>query len=458
MKLVKRHSLTILKVDLKDTGYYTCRFPNEKGVMKSKSFFIQSIMTPRIASQSLNDIKISVDYSGTLTLSCVFEVYPMYVFVEFIKWKKIDEEYEGGEYFKNFKLKQVNNTFVNTSLTLDLDDASRGHNGTYMCFIDKNLDDSERAEGKFSVFIVGSPSISIDFMKAVGASKIFTNWTIDNGNDPTAVISILYQEEGTVGFIDYWEKIKNQVPSKVLINFKVNTNYRFRLVIENAMELTYSEESDWIKTLKEDPIFIPEIEIFEVTHKSIYVGWNLPPLELSEFYQYYELVILHHDKIIQKEIYPEESHFFYYLIENLRKSSIYELTIRGCSQLTRECGPYSKEVNVTTDDLIKVPGIEYSPDLKLKESSSDSIAVEWLSPPVEIFDYFDFYEIYVYQSCFSKVYERKIVSMSKNFEKISNLKSSTVYFVEMRICNEKFDNCGPFSHTLRVTTQKLHSN
>lgn len=447
MKPVKRHTLTIRKVDLKDTGYYTCRFLNERGVIKSKSFFVQSVLRPRIAGHSLNDIKISVDYSGTVTFSCVFEIYPMYAFTEYIKWQKTD-----GEILENHKLKQLNKTFVNTSLTLDLDDAFKGHNGTYVCFIDKAMEEIDKVEAQFSLFVVGSPSISIDFVKAIGASKIFMNWTIDNGNDPSAIISVLYQEEKMPFFIDYWESVRNQGSSKVLVNFKVSSRYRFKVLIENIVGTATSEETDWIETLKEDPIYIPEVELLEVSHNSIFIGWKSPPPQFLEFFQYYELTIFNSEKIILKQIRSENSNFLHYVVDKLKRNTQYELTVRGCSDLTKLCGPYSKEMNVTTTDFTDIPNIIYFPDIKTQEVSSTSIRIDWIPLPSDVLEFFDFYEIYVFRNCFSKVFEKKVVALDRSSIVIADLIPETTYFIEMRVCNGKLEKCGPFSHILRETT------
>lgn len=32
--------------------------------------------------------------------------------------------------------------------------------------------------------VVGTPLVNVDFVKAVGSSRIFLNWTVNNGNEP----------------------------------------------------------------------------------------------------------------------------------------------------------------------------------------------------------------------------------------------------------------------------------
>lgn len=52
--------------------------------------------------------------------------------------------------------------------------------GTYLCAVrdSKKMQDNKMVIERVDLLVLEKPQISIDFMKAVGAKKIFLNWTV----------------------------------------------------------------------------------------------------------------------------------------------------------------------------------------------------------------------------------------------------------------------------------------
>lgn len=453
VKSIWSHTLTIKAIELRDTGYYTCHYPNEHGKRKLKTIFMQSVVTPRVALKSPEEIKIINGSNETVTIHCVFEAYPMYIFINLIRWEKL--EVVENQVLQKYAITQLNNTFVNTSITFS--DISEKNNGSYSCSMLKSVDDFEKIGSNFSLLILSKPMINVTFVRAVGASKIFLNWTANYGNDPSALIFVQYQESGTDDFLDYWEKLKSIHSFYTLVGFKSNTQYKLRVSVQNGVGSSLIIETDWIQTLQEDPNFIPDIQIIETTHKSVTLGWKLPPPELIEYFQYYELVFLQGVLIVQKKIYPDKSNFLIYTTEKLKKSTEYIFTVRGCSELTGECGSWSKDVTTRTNELLDIPDISYKPNIEISDISGTSITIKWEPPAEEVLDYLDFYELYIFQTCFSGVFQKEVIAIDNplNQKTVENLNPTTIYFFEMRACNEVTSKCGPFSHTLRNSTLSL---
>lgn len=266
-----------------------------------------------------------------------------------IKWQKLDDpQYHFGN---RTGVVPLNDTLVNS--TLEISDVFKKDNGTYECSMESPY---TGAVEKFqsSIFVLDVPQMSIDFVKAVGANKIFLNWTLNDGNDPVQQYFVQYMQEGASTFTYYNHIIDGRNISYVLENFEPNTTYQIKIVAKNGIgsspAYTYPHK---IKTLESDPVFIPKISVKGNTHTTITIGWSPPSPDILDFIHYYELVVAEagdNSTIIEEAIHPQNSRNLPYMFDNLRTATDYKFKVRSCSELTKLCGNWSDEVTGTTMD------------------------------------------------------------------------------------------------------------
>lgn len=339
------HLLNISNVDIKDSGNYTCH--KTEANADDQHFVVQSIIEPNITKHSEATTRTKI--STYVLLFCLFEAYPMDNFKNSIKWVKLDDpQYQLGN---RTQVVVLNDTLVNS--TLEISDIFKKDNGTYECSMESPY---TGAIQKFqsSIFVLDVPQVSVDFVKAVGANKIFLNWTINDGNDPVQQYFVQYMQEGASTFTYYNHIIDGRNISYVLENFEPNTTYQIKIVAKNGIgsgpAYTYPHK---IKTLESDPVFIPKISVKGNTHSTITIGWSPPSPEILDFIHYYELVVAEagdNSTIIEEAIHPQNSRNLPYMFDNLRTATDYKFKVRSCSELTKQCGNWSDEVTGTTMD------------------------------------------------------------------------------------------------------------
>ncbi|GAB0089766.1 hypothetical protein DMENIID0001_043710 [Sergentomyia squamirostris] len=354
-KKVFSQELIIHRVNLKDLGNYTCIDPEDK---IEKHFFLQPIIPPKIVAKSLD--KIRTNMNKDVTLFCLVEAFPPEEYKSSIEWRKEDTEGMDFTAVKEInlnlsnktKIKQINETRMN--VTLNLDSVAKKHNGTYVCRILIPRTGAE-ISAESSILVLDRPEVTLDFVKAVGASKIFLNWTVNDGNDPIQAFYIQYRKEGDETFTYYKDRISGKNVSCILENFDHSTSYQFRISAQNkiAMGPVYTHPT-WVKTLEKDPVFIPEIEVKGNTHSTITIGWTPPPLDLLEYIQYYDLVVVNSENAseVKEAIHLQNSRNLPYMFDGLKTAAEYIFRVRACSELTKVCGNWSEPVTGTTMDGI----------------------------------------------------------------------------------------------------------
>ena len=205
-------------------------------------------------------------------------------------------------------------------------------NGSYSCsMISPFIDDTDpylrehaRAHTEISLLVLDTPQVSLDFVKAVGANKIFVNWTVNDGNDPIKQYYVQYIKDGASTFTYYNHAIDGRNQSYVLDNFEPNTKYQLRILAQNSIGMgpQYTHQQ-WVKTLETDPVFVPEIGVKGNTHSTMTIGWQPPPPNLLEYVNYYELVVAEANEnatIIEMAIHPQNSRNLPYMFDNVSYS------------------------------------------------------------------------------------------------------------------------------------------
>lgn len=337
--------LNISNIEIKDSGNYSCH--KTEANAEDQHFILQSIIEPNITNHSPAKTKTKI--STYVLLYCLFEAYPMDIFKNSIKWIKLDDpQYQLGN---RTQVVVLNDTLVNS--TLEIADVFKKDNGTYECSI-KSPYTGAVQQFESSILVLDTPQVSVDFVKAVGANKIFLNWTINDGNDPVQQYFVQYMKDGASTFTYYNHIIDGRNISYVLENFDANTTYQIKIIAKNSIgqgpAYTYPHR---VKTLESDPVFIPKISVKGNTHSTITIGWSPPSPEILDFIHYYELVVAEagdNSTIIEEAIHPQNSRNLPYMFDNLLTATDYKFKVRSCSELTKQCGNWSDEVTGTTMD------------------------------------------------------------------------------------------------------------
>lgn len=386
---LQSHILNIYKVELSDSGNFTC-FDHSTNTT-SVTYNFQAIIPPTIIAHSPSAIRKNITQRATLY--CTFRVHPGEYFDPLLSWKLEETDRNVGadnsDYTKlsayikaNTKIDRKNETIVN--MTLAIDDITKKHNGTYVCTAGKpsHLDkDVEYDVWKSIILVMDKPVLMIDYVKAVGEDKIFLNWTINDGNDPIKTYTLSYLKEGESSFRYYHERRKGGNTSHVFTKFDKGSNYKLKLCAHNSMgENCYETQA---RTLDTDPTFVPMVSVKGSTHSTITIGWNTPPSDLLEFIQYYEVKAYHpgNESLVEEAIHPQNTRNLPYMFDNLATATEYSFRVRACSELTQQCGNWSKEVNGTTMDGMASPPL----NLKIKcqhlnISRRNRVEIEWDKP------------------------------------------------------------------------------
>lgn len=345
-----KYNLTIKKVEINDTGNYTCEQfgPIDRNLTPVKrQFTISAVILPRILDQSPAQIKTKI--SQSVQLYCVVEAYPLDDFPKTIRWIKDDTHGDNANHKKpsaanNHASKDdqaliANRTTIHhldkqrLNVTLDLTNIFKKDNGSYSCVVELPYDFSDDNDHVFdkvrrvaaisSVLVLDVPLVSLDFVKAVGSSQIFLNWTVNNGNSPIKQYYMQFRKDVDSNFYHYKTPISGKNTSCVLDNFEPDTSYQLRISAQNAIgsspAYTYPQQ---VRTLKFDPVFVPVIEVKGNTVDTITIGWHPPPANLLDFIHYYELVVAekaNDSVIVETASYPQNSRNLPYMFDNVSK-------------------------------------------------------------------------------------------------------------------------------------------
>ncbi|XP_055854792.1 tyrosine-protein phosphatase 69D [Episyrphus balteatus] len=376
------HNLSIHRVKLSDEGNYTCHTtgttdPVNPDQPNENVFFIQPIIRPKVIASSPKKIKRKIGQA--VSLYCLIEAYPLEPVRNHTKWLKDEISFSFLDSSTNVTL--INGTHVNVSL--ELTEVYKKENGTYGCVVLSPSGD-ELVRKEIALLVMDVPIVSIDYVKAVGANKIFLNWTLNDGNDPIQKYFVQFMQEGAPTFTYYNHVIGGKNTSYVLDNFLPNTSYLLRISAKNSIgDGIHHQYHQPVRTLEKDPVFVPKVEATGNTEATITIGWAPPPPELLDYIQYYELVVSEpgeNPRIVEAAVYHQNSRNLPYMFDNLKTATDYEFKVRACSELTKQCGPWSEVVNGTTMD-----GVASQPtDLHVvcNISRHSSVSLEWNVPKI----------------------------------------------------------------------------
>ncbi|XP_030571303.1 tyrosine-protein phosphatase 69D [Drosophila novamexicana] len=371
-----KNILYIHDVKISDSGNYTCKNPQTNA---SVEFNIQPFLQPKIIESTVENIKRKIKQSAIIY--CVFEIYPQNTSTnKQLKWLKDGSPVAFIDDYTS--VHRLSDTQLN--FTLEFTELYKKENGTYKCVLYGD-NEAEIISKEITLLVMEVPQISIDYAKAVGASKIYLNWTVNDGNDPIQKYFIQYSQEGSPTFKYYKDIINGNNTSCVLDSFSPNTTYHLRITGKNSIGNGSPYQYPFgVTTLDYDPTFIPKVETTGSTASTITIGWSPPSQELIEYIQYYELTVSESGdvpKLIEKAIYQQNSRNLPYMFDKLKTATDYEFQVRACSDLTKTCGPWSEKVNGTTMD-----GVSTKPtNLKIhcnqqNISRLNSISISWNVP------------------------------------------------------------------------------
>lgn len=425
-----KYNLTIVNVIESDAGNYTCEQLSSVDAETKpirRDFNLQTISLPHVVGQS--PIQVRTKISQSVQLFCVIEAHPITDYLNVIKWIKDVNQLrlpkskqpkqpeiqvkDDQTWMQNrTKIQQLDKRRLN--ITLDIVNVFKKDNGTYSCVVEspydrslvEELENNGRAQAATSVLVLDVPQVSIDFVKAVGANQIFLNWTINDGNSPIKQYFVQFMKEGATTFQYYNHAIDGRNHSYVLSNFEPDSNYKLKITANNQLGSGSPHTfPQWIRTLKKDPIFVPEIGVKGNTHSTITIGWQPPPSDLLEYIHYYELAVAEskdNGSIIEEAIHPQNSRNLPYMFDNvsvcifnqfnirflmtfllfqLKTATEYVFRVRACSELTKLCGNWSSSVTGTTMDGQSTAPINLQIECNYYNlSGRTAVSAQWEAP------------------------------------------------------------------------------
>ncbi|XP_057340259.1 tyrosine-protein phosphatase 69D-like isoform X1 [Microplitis mediator] len=321
----------------KDSGNYTCKAKTYGGELLEKTISIRVVEPGK--TEATQDIWVNA--TAPVILTCHIYGFPLRNFT----WIKGNNSESIEDLKEQTHVTKVNETYYVSMLNFTR--VYRNDNGTYSCLA---YDFNSLVVGLRNLFVVDVPQVNIDFIKAVGADKIYLNWTVNDGNKPILHYNVKFRNNVTNDIVYYRERIDGINKSYVLKGFDKATTYQISIEATNEVGVSqvYTDQR-LITTLTEDPVFVPTGIVKGITEGSITLGWTPPPPALKEHVHYYNLMIIHENE--KKEaVHHAQSGFKEHAFTDLRPATTYQFKIAACSYYTQQCGNWSAEINGTTMD------------------------------------------------------------------------------------------------------------
>lgn len=357
--------LHIINVDLQHTGSYVCHVLRKDEIDISK--IILNVTLPAKVTKHSQSIRTKLHQN--VVLNCEVTGYP----INHVYWLKDKENITA-----DVKTVTLNETTQNT--TIHVNEITKKDNGTYTCVVETiNSNDSK----SFEILVLDKPQVNIDFVKAIGTSQIYLNWTVNDGNQPDSLFyRVQYMTQGDSNWYYYQHKIEGGNRSYVLKDMKNNTEYTLKIIAINSEGESQHSTSQPIKTLTKDIIFIPEVKVPGVTVSSITISWTGPPDEIKDYIHYYQLLSQSSNDSDPLETIAPAGKSNLYMFSNLNAATTYDFQVAACSEYSNTCGPWSAKVNGTTMDGISGPPANVTVECRFDNiSQTGSVVVAW-KPPI----------------------------------------------------------------------------
>ncbi|XP_071455284.1 tyrosine-protein phosphatase 69D [Hetaerina americana] len=374
---VVKSSLHISCASYEDSGNYTCHASDNSLTENVTETFPVSV---EVFAEILEANGARENEGKEVTLSCLVKGYPMTGFY----WQKGDDETTIETYRSSMELVPTNKTFIH-EMKLRLNTSGK-NNGTYYC---KAVGPQGEISAPAHLFVRHKPQAIIDFVKAIGSTKFYMNWTVNDGNEPINMYSVWHMnnETNTSGWTLHNKKIEGNNTSVIVTGLVPNNSYKLKLSASNVIGDGVSEYGRWVTTLEKDPDFIPDIEVKGVSRSSVTVGWSAPPPEIEDLVHYYELKL--QDNNTEEEADYPTSHSPVdlkpsYSFENLSPATTYYFKVRACSEYGRHCWNWTKGVNGTTMDGEPGPPNNVNVSCMFDNISRKSIVYVSWEPPIQM--------------------------------------------------------------------------
>ncbi|XP_015520829.2 tyrosine-protein phosphatase 69D isoform X1 [Neodiprion lecontei] len=358
----------IKKASGNDTGNYTCVAQTLAGNLHNETRYIRVVERAKI----MGGHPVRVKTGEPAVLSCYIEGYPLSNFT----WMKIS----GDEISKNMPTQDFEWNGIYREMIVNFTKVSSKHNGTYECSA-KGAEPDNYVKNQTSLTVTDVPQVYINTVKAVGAHRVFLNWTINDRNDPVKEYTIQYKKSDAKEWHFNREPIDGSKTSYVLTNLDNNTDYEFKIEATNTIGRSppnYYEDS--VRTLEQDPVFVPNVVYQGVTSDSIQITWDQPGKELQDHFHYYKLIsiCLTDNRTKEACLWNQTNK---YVFSDLVPRTNYTFSVVACNTYTNECGNWSTPLQVETDDGVPSPPQNVSVICEYSNTSnSGNVYVTWAFP------------------------------------------------------------------------------
>ncbi|XP_046745676.1 tyrosine-protein phosphatase 69D isoform X2 [Diprion similis] len=358
----------IKRASRNNTGNYTCVVATLTGEVFNETRYIRVIEPAKITGGQ----PVRVKTGEPAVLSCNVEGYPLSNFT----WVKIS----GDEIDKNMSTGDVEWNETYRKMIINFTKVSLKHNGTYECNA-KGAEPDNFVRNETSLTVTDVPHVHINTVKAVGAHRVFLNWTVHDRNDPVKKYTLLYKKNDSSPWLYNTEPIDGGKTSYVLTNLDNNTDYLFKIQATNSIGSSpIYEYAGLVRTLEEDPVFIPNVVSQGVTSDSIQITWDPPGKELEDHFHYYKLISIRLTDNIREEacLWNQTNKFVF---SDLVPWTNYTFSVVACNTYTDECGNWSTPLRVETQDGVPSPPRNVSVMCEYSNISNTGVVyVTWASP------------------------------------------------------------------------------
>lgn len=337
-KQFKIHNITINNVTSLETGNYTCvvQWHNET---RERTTFLDLSFPGKLISATKGPLRKNITENAEL--ECVFEIYKPNT----VNWWKTEKDSLLLD-AKVINLKQIKSSHkVYIKSTAD--------NGIYNCEVFDSVTD-QNITGSIEIQVLDKPTLVIDTVKAIGANKLFLNWTVHTNNLPAPTYTLKYKTVNNSNYRFSPKTINSNYTSFILEDLEKLTEYNIVMEVSNSYGSNKYMYPNTVKTLKEDPDFVPNVTIKGFSATSVTIGWAPPSDEIAEHIHYYELVAQKQNESDVKDAYhPQDSQNLPYMFDDLEPYTTYIFKVRACSEYTvKVCGNWSEpNIAMTLDGI-----------------------------------------------------------------------------------------------------------